>query len=88
LVGINPGVLRLLVSLRYLPLIQEVRIVKASPPVLHFVTIMPVAGLVYESVFGMRTSYRKAAAVVGYLSRKLKVSERVIEQKKRFFMRY
>ncbi|MBI4148975.1 MFS transporter [Candidatus Woesearchaeota archaeon] len=88
ILGIISGVLRLAVSLWYLPLIQEVRIVKASPPVLHFVTIMPVAGLVYQSVFGMRTSYRKVAGAMQYLSRKLKVSERMVEEKKRFFMRY
>lgn len=88
ILGIISAILRFALTLRYIPLIKEVKIVKSSPPLLHFITVMPVEGLFYDIVFGMKTSHKKFRSVVSYLSKKLKVSERTIRKKKRFFIRY
>ena len=82
IIFIISAVLRLSASLIMLPLINEVRIVKRPPHFMHFLAVMPLQGLVFDSISGMRVTYKKLSESF-VIIKNLKISkERLAKFKK------
>ncbi len=59
LVLIISGILRVLVVFMFIDKIMEVKIVDNQPNFLHFVTVMPVQGVIFDSLVGMNRTIKK-----------------------------
>jgi MFS family permease len=87
IVFIISAVLRLVVSVALLPMIKEVKIVKHPPHFIHFLTIMPVQGIVFDSVSGMKVTYKKLRESFVIIKNLKITKERLAKIKRRFIYR-